>query len=228
MKDLCFVCNDSCCHTCLVWLVFTWWQLGCYCSAKPKKKRDIEYSVYYDQNHQYSHILVGSTEVELTSLGLCMKITSWQTNRHKTTKDKRSLCGYPYGQERTYFLTKQRNCWLYCPQNRLMFIIAWEFLVYLTELWRFYCQTLKNKPKKKTGVLSGLYFVSLLKLYQCLHLLLVIQYADDVELWCDQIRETFNIQLNDRMDKVISFGRDDTIKGTTTTLTAVYQGLTVL
>lgn len=38
MKDLCFVCNDSCCHTCLVWLVFTWWQLGCYCSAKPKKK----------------------------------------------------------------------------------------------------------------------------------------------------------------------------------------------
>lgn len=152
MKDLCFVCNDSCCHTCLVWLVFTWWQLGCYCSAKPKKKRDIEYSVYYDQNHQYSHILVGSTEVELTSLGLCMKITSWQTNWHKTTKDKRSLCGYPYGQERTYFLTKQRNCWLYCPQNRLMFIIAWEFLVYLTELWRFYCQTLKKKRNKKKQV----------------------------------------------------------------------------
>lgn len=226
MKDLCFVCNDSCCHTCLVWLVFTWWQLGCYCSAKPKKKGYRIQRVLRPEPSILPH--PGGKHWSWADLSGVVHEDYIMTNQLTQNYERQTFSLrlsvwtrediFPYKAEELLALlsskqTDVHHCLgVFSIFNRIMAVLLSN----------------TKKKKKKTGVLSGLYFVSLLKPYQCLHLLLVIQYADDVELWCDQIRETFNIQLNDRMDRVISFGRDDTIKGTATTLTAVYQGLTVL
>lgn len=122
----------------LVWLVFTWWQLGCF--VKPKKKKNerggvLEYNVYYS-------ITTTRTLSKLPHNGwkalllLVLLLKHWA-----------DLSGRSHHQGKKNQLTKlQRTHFLFAVKKRTYYILKTDwcslslrnFSAYLTEFWWFW------------------------------------------------------------------------------------------